>query len=119
MLLMNEQDAILVDISLCTGHTESKEWLTEKRAIVGVIGYVEREPIRVCQGRHGRVFPAEQGLSCSTEIERLAGGPKTLPRLGNTDARCSAAGFDGDSFWRRGYTRMERDSFTSGGASAT
>lgn len=55
MLLMNEKDAILVDISLCTGHTESKEWLTEKRAIVSVIGYVEREPSRVRQGRHGCV----------------------------------------------------------------
>lgn len=56
MLLMNDEDAILVDISLCTGHAESKDWLTEKRTIVSVIGYVEREPIRVRQGRHGHVF---------------------------------------------------------------
>lgn len=53
------------------------------------------------------------------EIERLARDPEAVSRLVNTDARRPAAGFDGYSFWRRGYTRMERNSFTNGGASAT
>lgn len=47
LLLLNEKDVVLVDISLCTGEAETNDWLVEKRAVVSVIGYVERGFIRV------------------------------------------------------------------------
>lgn len=41
MLLVNGNDAIYVDITLCTGWSDSKDWLVEKCSVVSVIGYVE------------------------------------------------------------------------------
>lgn len=65
MLLVNEEDGILVDISLCTGQAESKDWLVEKRVIVSVIGYLERGRVQVRNVCSMSIVPLVERLAYS------------------------------------------------------